>query len=72
MPRPRHTKPEVEAALEYAESRGCKVVKLSGRGHAWGKIVCSSCALIWVWSTPQNPGNHARDLRHKVDRCLER
>jgi hypothetical protein len=71
MPRARHPKPEVEAALAYAESRGCQIEKISGRGHAWGKVRCRDCPLIWVWSTPQSPGNHGKDLRHKVDKCLE-
>lgn len=69
MTRPRHPKPEVEEALRYAESRGCHVDIASG--HPRGRIVCPGCPLIWVWSTPKNAGNHARDLRHKVDRCWE-
>jgi hypothetical protein len=58
----------VEAAL----AEQLAYYRRAADGHAWGKIVCPSCQISWVWSTPKNPGNHARDLRHKVDRCLER
>ncbi len=69
MPRPKHPKPEVESALKYAERAGCEVRTAKGHGHAWGMIVCPGCRLIFAYSTPANPGNHGRDLRHQVDRC---
>lgn len=25
--------------------------------------------MIFVWSTPRNPQNHAKQLRREVDRC---
>lgn len=65
MPRPIHSKKEVEDALR----------------HAWGRIYCpyndDECrcgefCITSVWSTPKNPGNHARALRRVVDNCAIR
>lgn len=68
MPRrPRHSKKEVEAALQYAEAYGCRVEVRSG-GHAWGRIYPPGAVRpALVWSTPKNPGNHAKDLRRYVE-----
>jgi hypothetical protein len=76
MARPRHPKKEVEEALAYAESRGWRVEV--GGSHAWGRIYCpyddSECrcgefCIASIWSTPRNPGNHARQIRRLVDGC---
>ena len=76
MARKRHGKSDVEAALKHAESKGWRVEV--GGSHAWGKIYCpyndDSCrcgefCITSVWSTPKNPGNHARQLRRVVDNC---
>jgi hypothetical protein len=73
--RKRHPKSEVEQALQYAEENGFEVID-GGRGHSWGKVMCPSrdpsdwCARpIYVWSTPQNPGTHAKRIRQAVARC---
>ena len=80
MVRGRHTKKEIEAALAYAELQGWRV-QGGGKGHAWGKIYCpyknDECrcgefCISSVWSTPKNPGNHARHLRRIVDNCTAR
>jgi hypothetical protein len=77
MKRGTHSKKEVEDALAYAESVGWRV-KSGGKGHAWGKMYCpyndSECrcgefCITSVWSTPKNPGNHARLLRRVVENC---
>ena len=77
MVRANHSKKEVEAALAYAEKNGWRV-QSGGKGHAWGKIFCpckdAECrcgefCISSVWSTPKNPGNHARHLRRVVDNC---
>jgi hypothetical protein len=77
MTRGTHSKKEVEDALAYAESAGWRV-KSGGKGHAWGKMYCpyndSECrcgefCITSVWSTPKNPGNHARLLRRVVENC---
>lgn len=77
MGRTVHPKKDVEEALRYAEANGWRVER-SG-GHAWGKIYCpyneADCrcgefCITCVWSTPGNPGNHARALMRVVDRCV--
>lgn len=69
--RPRHTDKEVEDAVSYAESRGWRVVL--GSNHAWAKLLCphadrSGC-VVFVWSTPKNAGNHARDIKRAIEKC---
>ncbi|EEA01078.1 conserved hypothetical protein [Burkholderia sp. H160] len=80
MLRRRHTKKEIETALAYAEQHGWSV-RDGGTGHAWGKIYrpynngecrCGEFCISSVWSTPKNPGNHARHLRRIADNCTAR
>ncbi|WP_213989960.1 hypothetical protein [Sodalis sp. dw_96] len=76
MTRPSHSRKEVEEALRYAEEQHWRIDV--GGSHAWGKIYCpyneNECrygefCITSVWSTPKNPGNHARALRRVVDNC---
>ena len=76
MPRSRHPKPDIEAALRHAEQHGWRVVQ--GGSHAWGKMLCPydqrdcRCGLFCItsiWSTPANAGNFAKQLRRVVDGC---
>lgn len=76
MARSSHSKKEIEAALRHAESQGWRVEV--GGSHAWGKIYCpyndDGCrcgefCIACIWSTPKNPGNHARAIRRVVDNC---
>ncbi|SNT59687.1 hypothetical protein SAMN05216374_5481 [Tardiphaga sp. OK246] len=72
--RPLHPNKEIEAAVAYAEQNGWSWVKV--KGHAWAKLLCAhhdreGCA-VFVWSTPRNPQNHARQLRREIDRCPHR
>lgn len=74
MQRNRHPKPEVERAIQYAEQLGWRVVM--GSGHCWARLLCpehsrDGCQM-GVYSTPQNAGNHARQIRNRVDRCPHR
>lgn len=78
MARPKHPKPEVEAAIQHALAQGW-IVK-EGGSHAWGRMLCpyndETCrcgefCITSIWSTPANPGNHARQLRRVVDHCSE-
>jgi hypothetical protein len=69
-----HPKKEVEEALKEAEATGFDVE--DKRGH-WGVIHCpgappESCQPFWVWSTPKNAGNHAKQIRRYVARCPHR
>ncbi|RKE24156.1 hypothetical protein B0G76_8029 [Paraburkholderia sp. BL23I1N1] len=72
-----HSKKEVEGALTYAERNGWRV-QGAGKGHAWGKMSCpyndAECrcgefCILSAWSTPKNPGNHAKHLKRIVDNC---
>jgi hypothetical protein len=76
MARPSHPKKEVEEAIRQAERQGWRVEV--GGSHAWRRIYCpyddAECRcgefrIASVWSTPKNPGNHARALRRVVDNC---
>lgn len=76
MPRSRHPKPDIEAALRHAEACGWRIVQ--GGSHAWGKMYCPynlrdcRCGIYCItsiWSTPVNPGTFARRLRQAVDGC---
>lgn len=79
MARKKHSKPEIENALRYAEAHGWKV-KLGG-SHAWGKIYCpynnNECrcgefCISSIWSTPKNAGTHAKQIKRVVDNCAAR
>ena len=72
-PRLRHPKKSIEAALQYAESKGWRIEKAGKSAHAWGRAFCpdmnrGSCQLS-IWSTPHNDENHARQIRKRVDSC---
>jgi hypothetical protein len=76
MSRKRHPKPAVEAAIRYAIEHGWTIRE--GGSHAWGKMYCpyndDSCrcgefCITSIWSTPKNPGHHARQLQRVVDNC---
>jgi hypothetical protein len=72
MARRRHPNKEIEAALQYAESEGWRVVQ-SRRGHNWGRMYCpfgarGGCQKS-IHSTPRVPHDHAERLRQAVDAC---
>jgi hypothetical protein len=71
-----HPDAEIEAALRHAETMGWRVVV--GGAHAWGRLYCphnrrdcrcGEFCISSIWSTPRNPGNHARALRRVVEHC---
>jgi len=69
--RSRHTDKDVEASVAYAESCGWRVEE--GKNHAKFKLYCpqadrSGC-IVYVYSTPKNAGNHARDIVRSIDKC---
>ncbi len=64
--RGRHQKKEVADALGDAEAVGLVVVELHA-GHRWGEVICESCQSARdVWSTPRNPGPHAKQLKRFI------
>ena len=36
----KHPKKEIQAAVEYAESKGWRIEASKGSGHAWGVMLC--------------------------------
>ena len=76
MARSKHPKPEIEAAIQHAEEHGWSVEE--GGAHAWGKMYCpyndKNCrcgihCITSIWSTPQNAGNHGKQLKRAVYNC---
>lgn len=76
MSRRKHSKPDVEQALQYAEEHGWRVKP--GGSHAWGKIYCpyndKECrcgefCITSIWSTPRSAVNHAKQIIRVVDNC---
>ncbi len=74
--RKKHSKKEVEEALQYAEEHGWRIE--IGGSHAWGKIYCPkndrSCrcgefCISSIWSTPRNAMNHAKQIKRVIDNC---
>lgn len=76
MSRKKHSKQDVENALQYAEAKGWRI-EVAG-SHAWGKMYCpyndKDCrcgefCITSIWSTPRNAANHAKQIRRVVDHC---
>ena len=72
MSRPRHPDKDIERAVQYAESLDWSV-RMSKKGHAWGYLYCPQSTRegckVGVYSTPRNPGNHARQILREIDLC---
>jgi hypothetical protein len=69
-----HQRKEVREVLAYAQAQGWRIER--GGSHAWGRMYCpfkdEECrcgefCITSIWSTPKNPGNHARALRRVID-----
>lgn len=66
----RAVKKEVREAVNYAVEKGFTRVDRKKTGHVALLLRCKhGCCQITVNSTPQNPGNHAKMIKGKVDRC---
>ncbi len=69
----KHKNKDIHAAIVFALSKGWRLEKAKGKGHAWGKLYCrrkaSDGCRFTVYGTPAIPEAHARDLRRTVDRC---
>jgi len=62
----RHQKKEVADVLQEAEKLGLEVVEIHS-GHRWGEVMCARCeSSREVWSTPRNPGTHAKQLKRFI------
>ena len=82
MTRNKHPNKEIEEALKYAEDNHWRIE--NSKGHPFGQMYCpykdsnESCegngkwCRIGIWSTPRNLGNHARDIKKVIDRCMRK
>jgi hypothetical protein len=64
----RHQKPDVEKAIQSAESLGWAREERHS-GHLWGFIHCGKGCRVRINSTPRNQGDHAKDIRRAADKC---
>jgi hypothetical protein len=68
MARPKHPKPEVEEAVQYAESKNWTLKKM---GH-WGRLFCPQAdrdgCQVGVFGMPRSAGHHARQIKRAIDR----
>lgn len=59
--------------LREAERAGWRVIATAS-GHRWGVVRCPQASRegcqASVWSTPRNPGDHAKQPRRVISRCL--
>ncbi len=66
-----HPNKEVSDAIEYALSLGWRLIH--GSGHRYATLLCAQNdrggCRVGVASTPQNPGNQARRIRHDIEKC---
>lgn len=69
----RHPNKEIEGAIQYAEQNGWVFKDSGNSAHSWGKLLCPLHTvdghIIYVWSTPRNAFNHAKQIRRDVDHC---
>jgi hypothetical protein len=68
-----HPNKEIEAAIKLAEKQGWRCRKSGTCGHGWGRLLCSSktrigCSVA-IWSTPNDPNEHAKHIRGKINSC---
>lgn len=73
MTRKKHSKKEIEKAVQYAEQKGWEYKKVGKSSHAWGRLFCplkdrEGCSMS-IWSTPKNIERHAKQIRRRVDMC---
>lgn len=67
----RHPNKHIQAAIEYAVSKGWTVQK--SPGHAFCRIFCEfggrGGCIKSIWSTPTDPQRFAQQVIHFVDQC---
>ncbi|AUG99120.1 hypothetical protein CWC46_04390 [Prodigiosinella confusarubida] len=71
----KHPNKHIQAAIDYALSKGWVWVPPGGSAHCFCKLRCGNSAdehqdhQMSVWSTPGNPENHAKQIRRNVNHC---
>ena len=68
--RKRHSKKQIEEALQEAEAAGLTVTDAPGRGHSTHIISGDNPHPFLVWSTPKNPDNHVKQIRRHIARNI--
>jgi hypothetical protein len=68
-----HPNKHIRAAVDHAVQHGWTLRIGGPRAHIWGRLYCprrdrQGCKIS-VFSTPRVPEEHARWIRHKVERC---
>lgn len=68
-----HPNKEIEDAIKFAEKHGWRSRKSGSCGHGWGRLLCPlknrmGCGVT-IWSTPNDPDEHAKHIRGKVNSC---
>jgi hypothetical protein len=67
---PRHPSRDVADAVAFALAKGWTYSPRRKQGHAWATLRCPAGEdTVAVWSSPRNPGNHAKQIRRAVIRC---
>lgn len=70
-----HPNKHIQAAIDYALSKGWIWVAAGGSAHCFCRLRCGNpegehkAHQMSVWSTPGNPENHAKQIKRTVDRC---
>lgn len=67
----KHPNKHIRQAIDQALAGGWRLTKSTG--HVWGQLWCPEGSrdgcVIRVFSTPRNPEDHAKSIRHRVERC---
>lgn len=69
----KHPKQDIQDAIEYAVSKGWRIIETGNSSHAFCRLYCpekstAGCKLS-VWSTPGNEKAHSRMIKRQVDKC---
>jgi hypothetical protein len=71
--RKKHPSKEIEAAVQYAESRGWRYKRAGSSGHGWGRLLCPSQSregcVMPIWSTPSDADNHVKQILSRINSC---
>ena len=76
--RKKHPNKEIEAAIQYVETKGWIATDTGNSAHACHKLRCpfnkdcpGSHCQFGVWKTPRSPENHANQIMRNADKCAE-
>jgi hypothetical protein len=68
-----HKNKHIRAAVDYALSKGWRLVPAGPRAHIWGTLYCCHAGrdghFRRVYCTPRVPEDHAKQICRAVDAC---